>query len=150
MREPPVGYPRIAISVFYENGASAIDWLCRAFGFELRLKVEGEGGRIEYSEVTFGGGLIHVGQTGGHAGRAFATSPRRLDGANTQAVNIFVDDVDALCERARAAGGVVTSEPKTTDYGDDYWSDRSCEVVDPEGHHWWFIQRLREPGSRGR
>jgi uncharacterized glyoxalase superfamily protein PhnB len=150
MREPPAGYSRFASSVYYENGAAAIDWLCRAFGFEVRLKVEGEGGRIEYSELTFGGGLIHVSQTGGHAGRSFARSPGGADGTNTQAVAFFVDDVDAVCERARAAGAIISKEPTTTDYGDDYWADRSCEVVDPEGHHWWPLQRVREPGSRGR
>jgi uncharacterized glyoxalase superfamily protein PhnB len=149
MREPPRGYPRIASSIFYENGASAIDWLCRAFGFEVRLKVEGEGGRIEYSELAFAGGLIHVGEASGRDGRAFASSPRGVNGSNTQAVAIFVDDVDGMCERARAAGGIIAKQPTTTDYGDDYWADRTCEVVDPEGHHWWLVQRMREPGSRG-
>ena len=43
------------------DAAEAIDWLCRAFGFEVQLKVEGEGGRIEHSELVFGGGLIMVG-----------------------------------------------------------------------------------------
>ncbi|MCY4076774.1 MAG: aminotransferase, partial [Acidobacteria bacterium] len=52
-------------------------------------------------------------------------------------------DVDAHCERARAAGAVVTMEPATQDYGEGYWADRTCEVRDLEGHHWWFLQRLR-------
>ncbi len=38
-----------------------IRWLCEAFGFELRLKVEGEGGSVDHSELTFGDGLIMVG-----------------------------------------------------------------------------------------
>ena len=37
------------------------------------------------------------------------------------------------------------SEPKTTDYGEDYWADRGYECVDIGGHHWWFYQRLRDP-----
>jgi hypothetical protein len=56
MREPPRGWPRIASSVFYEDVCAAIDWLCRAPGFEARLVIEGEGGRIEYSELVLGGG----------------------------------------------------------------------------------------------
>ena len=24
-----------------------------------------------------------------------------------------------------------------------YWRDRTCEARDLEGHHWWFMQRLR-------
>ena len=38
----------------------AIDWLCKAFGFEVRLKVDGEGGRIEHSELVLGGGLVRA------------------------------------------------------------------------------------------
>ena len=41
--------------------------LCAAFGFEVRLKIEGEGGRIEHSELEFGEGLIMVGQREGGA-----------------------------------------------------------------------------------
>jgi len=29
------------------------------------------------------------------------------------------------------------------DYGDDYWADRSYGCLDPEGHSWWFTQRIR-------
>src|SRR5690606_37481574 len=69
-RKPaPAGWPRISSAVFYDDAARAIDWLCAAFGFEVRLKVEGDGGRIEHSELTFGDGLIMVGSTGGRSGR---------------------------------------------------------------------------------
>jgi len=64
MKKPPEGWPRISSAVFYEEAGPAIDWLCRVFGFEVRLKVEGEGGRIEHSELVFGEGLVLVGSTG--------------------------------------------------------------------------------------
>ena len=54
-----------------------------------------------------------------------------------------VEDVDAHCARSRAAGARIVREPTTSDYGEDYWSDRTYEAVDPEGHHWYFIQRMR-------
>ena len=54
MNPTPADWPRISSSVFYDDAGAAIDWLCRAFGFEVRLKVEGEGGRIEHSELVFG------------------------------------------------------------------------------------------------
>ena len=57
---------------------------------------------------------------------------------------VYVDDVDAHCARARAAGAKLVTELATTDYGPGYWLDRGYEVEDPEGHRWWFIQRLRE------
>ena len=61
MKAPPAGWPRISSSIFYDDAAGAITWLCDAFGFELRLKVEGDGGAIVHSELEYGGGLVMVG-----------------------------------------------------------------------------------------
>jgi uncharacterized glyoxalase superfamily protein PhnB len=154
MKKPPAGWPRISAAVFYDDASAAIDWLCRVFGFEVRLKVEGEGGRIEHSELTFGDdGLIMVGSTGGKSTRKVplpCKSPRSLGGANTQALCTCVDDADAHCARARAAGAKIVEEPTTNDYGEEYWADRSYRAEDLEGHQWWFMQRVRDqkPSAR--
>ena len=135
-------------SLRYRDALAAIDWLCRAFGFEVRLKVEGDGGRIEHSELTFGAGLIMVGQEGPSPGRphlAFLRSPKSIGGYNTQALMVYVDDVEAHCQRARTAGATISSEPAVHDYGEDHWADRSYGATDPEGHHWWFTERVRNP-----
>lgn len=148
MRPAPEGWPRISCCVYYEAPARAIDWLVEAFGFEVRLKVEGEGGRIEHSELTYGEGLVMVGGTGAanpHPERPFPASPMAIGDRNTQTLCIHVEDADAHCERARKAGARIDMEPLTSDYGEDYWSDRSYLAVDPEGHRWWFMQRLRDP-----
>lgn len=146
MKNPPAGWPRISSAVFYEDPAKAIDWIVSAFGFDVRLKVVGDGGRIEHSELTFHGGLIMVGDAAKSSGNvANRASPRALGGANTQQMCIYVDDVDAHCARARAAGARITGEPATTDYGEAYWADRSYEAQDPEGHRWYFVQRVRDP-----
>lgn len=145
-KAPPAGWPRISSAVFYDDAAAAIDWLCRAFGFEVRLKVEGEGGRIEHSELTLGEGLIMVGTVGGESGRANplpCKSPRALGGMNTQMLCVCVDDADAHCQKARAAGAKIVEPPTTKDYGEEYWSDRTYRAEDPEGHQWFFMQRLR-------
>jgi uncharacterized glyoxalase superfamily protein PhnB len=149
MKQTPEGWPRISSSVFYDDAGKAIDWLCNAFGFEVRLKVEGEGGRIEHSELTYGDGLVMVGSAGGAQKERPtplpAVSPRATGGKVTQAMCIFVDDVDAHAAHARAAGATIAEEPTTSDYGEEYWSDRSYRAIDPEGHNWWFMQRLRGP-----
>jgi uncharacterized glyoxalase superfamily protein PhnB len=148
MKPTPSGWPRISSSLYYQDAAKAIDWLCHAFGFELQLKIEGEGGRIEHSELRYGEGLVMVGEETPGPRRPEATwrqSPRSIQGANTQNMMLYVDDVDAHCARARAAGATIASEPTNTDYGDEYWEDRGYEAVDLEGHHWWFYQRLRDP-----
>ncbi len=143
MKPSPKGWPRISVSLFYDDAATAIDWLCTAFDFDVQLKVEGEGGRIEHSQLVYGEGLIMVSSTGRDDRSHSFVSPASQDGKVTQSLCIFVDDVDAHCERARSAGATIGDEPKTTDYGEDYWTDRGYRAVDPEGPHWWFMQRLR-------
>jgi uncharacterized glyoxalase superfamily protein PhnB len=152
MKPAPSDWPRFSSSIFYRDAAAAIDWLCRAFGFEIRLKVEGDGGRIEHSELTYGEGLIMVGQEGGdtrqRAWKALMRSPQSLGGKTTQSIMFFVDDADAHCAHARAAGAKIVEEPATHDYGADYWADRSYGALDLEGHMWWITQRVRDPTKR--
>ncbi len=145
MKPTPPGWPRISSALYYEDAAQAIDWLCRAFGFEVQMKVEGEGGRIEHSELVFGGGLVMVGEASKTERFPYRRAPSQVGGANTQNMMIYVDDVEAHCERARKAGAEITTEPETHDYGDDYWADRGYQCRDIGGHHWWFFQRLRNP-----
>jgi uncharacterized glyoxalase superfamily protein PhnB len=137
----------------YRDAAATIDWLCRVFGFEVRLKVQGEDGRIEHSELTFGDdGLVMLGSEKDASNSPLPVarrSPASVGGTNTQGTMVFVDDVDAHCARARAAGARIVAEPADHDYGEDYWVDRSYGALDPEGHLWWFTQRLGDPdGSR--
>jgi uncharacterized glyoxalase superfamily protein PhnB len=49
-------------------------------------------------------------------------------------VLIYVNDVDAHCEQARAAGATILREPKTEPYGTQYTAG------DLEGHRWMFFQ----------
>src|SRR5262245_26277815 len=127
MKTTPPGWPRMSACICYENPAQAIDWLCTAFGFSLRLKVEGEGGRIEHSGLEYGEGLIMVAGAGpnylreGSPWREHYASPKSVGGKMTQMLMVYVDDVDAHCARAKSHGAKVYYEPKNTDYGDDYW-----------------------------
>jgi uncharacterized glyoxalase superfamily protein PhnB len=151
MKPTPPGWPRISTAAFYEDPQKAIDFLVRAFGFEVRLKVEGDDGDIVHSELVFGDGVVMVATAGGSKAQAeakkrdtaFQKSPKALGGANTQTMMLYVEDVEAHETRARAAGAHVTMPITTSDYGEEYWSDKSYEAVDLEGHHWWFVQRLR-------
>ena len=148
MKPTPKDWPRMSSAVVYQDAAAAIDWLCDAFGFEVRLKVEGEQGQIEHSELTYGDGLIMVAQESAHGPRPWKSkmrSPKSLDGATTQSIMFFVDDAEAHCAHARARGARIVEELATHDYGADYWSDRSYGALDPEGHMWWVTQRLRNP-----
>jgi uncharacterized glyoxalase superfamily protein PhnB len=143
MKAPPKGWLRLNGTVFYDDPRAAIDWLCQAFGFEVRLKVEGDGGKIVHSELLFGDGVVMVaGTQGDEPWQKLYRSPKNIGGGITQALAFFVDDADQHHARAVAAGAKIIREPRTDDYGADYWSDRTYGATDLEGHLWWFMQRI--------
>jgi uncharacterized glyoxalase superfamily protein PhnB len=146
MKPTPKGWPRISSAIYYDDAAKAIDWLCDVFGFSVRLKVEGDGGRVMHSELTYGDGLIMCANAGGRADRPLwpkGVSPATA-GGNTQALMLIVDDADAHCAHARAKGARIVDEPSIHDYGEEHWADKSYGVLDCEGHMWWITQRMRD------
>jgi uncharacterized glyoxalase superfamily protein PhnB len=131
--KPPEKLPRIIPYLLYEDLAAALGWLARVFGFRERMRMPGPEGKITHAEMEYQGGVIMM----GHPGTAYR-NPRRL-GQVTQYLYIYVDDVDKHCERARVAGAEIVDEPADQLYGDRRYSAR-----DPEGHHWFFAQHLRD------
>src|SRR3984957_9805175 len=114
MKPTPPDWPRMSSSVFYQDAAAAIRWLCDAFGFEVRLKVEGDQGQIEHSELTYGDGLIMVAQEAAQSGRSWKApppSPQHLNGPSSNNLMVFVADADAHCAHARARGARIVEEP---------------------------------------
>jgi uncharacterized glyoxalase superfamily protein PhnB len=146
MRPTPLGWPRLSVSVYYDNAPKAIDWLCTAFGFEVRLKVESAERRIEHSELVFGEAVVMVAQSGAnprHPKSPRGASPASLGGVITQGVMIYVDGVDDHYRRAVAAGATILDEPQLHDYGPEYWAVRSYGALGLEGHLWSITERVR-------
>jgi uncharacterized glyoxalase superfamily protein PhnB len=114
-------------SLRYHDARAAIDWLGEAFGFsEKEVHADGEG-VIRHAEISGFGGIVMLGtepeggdpQWGEHAGKGW--------------MYLSTDDVDALHERAVAAGAEIVRPLQDTDYGSREFSAR-----DPEGNHWSF------------
>jgi uncharacterized glyoxalase superfamily protein PhnB len=122
---------RIIPALRYRNGAAAIDWLCAAFGFERKMVVPADGGRVAHAELTLGNGMIMLGDVETEYGRLVAAPEK---GAPvTQGIYVVVDDVDAHYARAKAAGAEVVIDIKTQNYG-----GRDYTARDLEGHVWTF------------
>jgi uncharacterized glyoxalase superfamily protein PhnB len=113
----------------YNDARGAIRWLCAAFGFIELFSVPESGPTVRHAQLKLGTNLIMLGSVRPDDGMA---SPQEL-GAATQALSVYVDDLDAHFERARAAGARITSPPKDTDFG-----AREYHVRDVEGHPWTF------------
>lgn len=135
-KNPPAGMPRVTPYLFYDDLKGALDWLGGAFGLTTRMTVPGPGGRLMHAEMTIADGVVMMGQTGMDAR---CVSPKSQNGVNTQSLYIYVDDVDAHCEHARAAGAQIVREPE-----DQFWGDRMYTARDLEGHSWSFAQAVRD------
>jgi uncharacterized glyoxalase superfamily protein PhnB len=121
--------------LYYEDVASALAWLSRAFGFRAREEetIRSPEGRVVHAAMELGGGTVLLGCPGSDY-----RCPRRL-GQTTQNLYVHVDDVERHFRTAKGAGATILSGPEDTFYG-----DRRYGAEDPEGHHWYFAQRIRE------
>lgn len=122
--------------IFYDDALAAIEWLCRAFGFEKGLGFPGPNGTVEHSELSLGPGVIMVGSVSAEKG---CVSARGLPGAH-RAICVHIDDPDAHFARAKAEGAVVVREIRDEGYG-----SRGYMVKDPKGNQWYFGTYL--PGA---
>jgi uncharacterized glyoxalase superfamily protein PhnB len=112
----------------YRDPKAALKWLEAAFDFELVMLIEDADGNLAHSEMKFGDSLVMI----GNEWTAQHKSPASIDGFNTQSVHIHLEgDVDAHCERARAAGAEILMEP-----ADQFYGDRTYRCRDLEGHFW--------------
>ncbi len=117
----------------YEDAAAAIEWLCKAFGFEKLLVVPGDTGAIAHAQLTFGNGMIMLGSVRDDAFDKLQKPPRQVGGVGTQSPYIVVDDADAHFRRAVAAGAEIVMDIEDQPYG-----GRSYSCKDPEGYLWSF------------
>jgi uncharacterized glyoxalase superfamily protein PhnB len=129
----------VTAELHYRDPRAALDWLTRAFGFETRMMIADEGGRVIIADVGLGSASFAI--TPEEPG--LKLSPAAVGGANTQLVRIRGGfDVEAHCARARAAGATIVQEPE-----DFFFGDRVYVAADLEGHLWSFAQRI--PGAGG-
>jgi uncharacterized glyoxalase superfamily protein PhnB len=130
----PEGRPSLVSALCYVDPRAALAWLEAAFGFEVTMLIEDAEGGVAHSEMRFGDAMVMVGSEWS----ADHKSPRSIGGKNTQTVHIqLATDIDAHCERARAAGAEILMEPENQFYG-----DRSYRCRDPEGHIWTIGQTV--------
>ena len=113
----------------YQDIAAAHDFLVRAFGFASGGVQHDASGQPVHGEVRAGDTSIWL-----HCvmPEHQLTSPLAADVANS-GLFVYVDDLDAHYERARAGGARIDSPPVDQPYG-----QREYGARDLEGHRWWF------------
>ena len=117
----------------YRDALAAIEWLCRAFGFEKHA-VYAEGETVHHAQLSFGNGMVMLGSADNRSawGQRIA-QPDEIGGRETQACYVVVADCPTHYAQAKAAGAQIVDELEAQDYGGSGYSCR-----DPEGHLWSF------------
>ena len=141
-REQPRGHvmpstpePQVWPTLRAHDARALIRFLVDAFGFEETV-VYGDGDRVDHAQLSWpsGGGIMLGSVREGEGEEATPTQP------GTFGAYVVTDDVDAVYERARAAGAEIIAEPHDTDYGSHDFAAR-----DPEGNRWSFGTYRGEP-----
>ncbi len=112
----------------------ALEFYERAFGLSPGMIYPESGTEAIYAELSYEDAVILIGVPRGRS-----TRPQGAARREGSSLYCFTPDVDALCARARAAGARVAMEP-----AEQFWGDRTCLLVDPDGHAWMWATHVRD------
>ena len=118
----PEGYRTLSPYLIIVDADGLLAFVRDVFGSDVRRRTVGEAGGL-HAEVELGDSVLMVGEGGG---RAF---PGML--------HVYVDDSDAVYERALARGATSVAEPHDTSFG-----DHRSAFDDPWGNQWWVATRV--------
>jgi PhnB protein len=123
----PEGYHSITPYLIIKGAAGALDFYKKAFGARELFRMEGPGGCVGHAEIKIGDSPIMLADEHpemGHRG------PQSLGGTPV-GICLYVEDADAVFNKAVAAGAKVKQPVQ-----DQFYGDRSGTVTDPYGHIW--------------
>jgi PhnB protein len=133
----PDNYRRITPALIVQGGVKALEFYAEVFGATERSRFPGPGGTIAHAEIQIGDSVVIVEEASPQLGTK-APPPGGLDGTPTF-LFIYVDDVDAVVERAVKLGATLERPPH-----DQFYGDRDSYVVDPFGHGWTIASHVED------
>jgi uncharacterized glyoxalase superfamily protein PhnB len=112
----------------YSDAPAGIRWLVDTFGADARHVYDGPDGTVAHAELWFGDGCVMMGSL-----RDNGMPPHAPGSVTVYIVVPTAAEVDALHNRAVAAGARIVVSLRDTDYG-----SRDFVCLDPEGNGWSF------------
>jgi PhnB protein len=133
----PQGYYTVTPQLTLDNAAQAIDWYKKALGAEEVSRAVGPDGKIMHAELKIGNSRIMLNDAmmGSRGPQAIGGSPASLW--------LYVEDCDALFNRAISAGGQI-AHGGMGKLQDQFWGDRSGSLTDPHGYTWTIATRKED------
>src|ERR1700726_1095889 len=102
----------------YRDAPAAIEWLCRAFGFEKNAVYPNADGTIAHAQLTFGNGMVMLGSvSNGTPSSDLVRQPDEIGKKETQSPYLIVSDCDAVYASAKTAGAEIVIDIADMDYG---------------------------------
>jgi PhnB protein len=123
----PDGYHSVTPYLSVREAGKAIDFYKRAFGAREMLRMEAPGGKIGHAEIRIGDSVVMLADEYPDMG---FLGPQSRGGTSVN-MHLYVNDCDAVVQRALAAGAKLLRPMK-----DQFYGDRSGSVEDPFGHVW--------------
>jgi PhnB protein len=132
----PEGYPRVTPYLQVDGASQAIDFYTRVLGATERSRMPGDTpDRVGHAELQLGDSIIMLADEFPDLGYL---GPKAIGGSPVT-IHVYVEDVDAVFERARQAGARVLEEPT-----DQFYGDRSGQFEDPFGHRWNIASHVED------
>ena len=123
----PDGYPRVTPYLITDGATDAVRFYAEVLGATERMRMPAPGGKVGHAELQIGDSLIMLADEFPDMGQL---SPKSVGGTPVT-ISVYVEDVDAVWERAQQAGATVLQPPT-----DQFYGDRSAQFEDPFGHRW--------------
>jgi PhnB protein len=123
----PEGYPRVTPYLCVDGASAAIDFYSQVLGATERMRMPAPGGKIGHAELQIGDSVVMLADEFPEMGQR---GPKTIGGTPVT-MSVYVDDVDAVFDRAVAAGATPLQPVQ-----DQFYGDRSGQFEDPFGHRW--------------
>lgn len=131
----PDGYPRVIPYLSVDGASAAIEFYTEVLGARERVRLPNPDGRIGHAELELGDGLVMLADSFPELG---IQSPQQL-GGTAVTIMVYVEDVDAVFERAIQAGASASRAVQ-----DQFYGDRSGQFIDPYGHRWSIATHIED------
>ncbi len=131
----PDGYHTATPYLTIRNAAAALDFYKKAFGADEMFRMASPDGKVGHAEIRLGDSAIMLSDEFPDMG---AKSPESLGGSPVM-IHLYVENADALVDRAVKAGAKL-ERPVT----DQFYGDRGGLISDPFGHKWWIATHVED------
>jgi PhnB protein len=123
----PEGFHNVTPYLHVRGAAAAIDFYKKVFGATEIMRMPGSNGKIVHAEIRIGDSIVMLADENPPAG---IMSPQTVGGYSV-GLHVYVENVDAVIQKAVESGAKLLRPIKNQFYG-----DRSGTLLDPFGHVW--------------